>query len=56
MNISTARRYKCNISDWIAFVTSNILEMGIFDMTLLLEQTELHVLSFQYIQDSLQTV
>ena len=34
---STARRYKCNISDWIALVTGNILEMCSFNMALLLQ-------------------
>ena len=34
---STARRYKCNISDWIALVTGNILEMCSFNMALLLK-------------------
>ena len=54
MYTSTARRNKCNISDWIALVTGNLLEMCSFNMALLLNKTEL--LSFHYIQDSLQTV
>ena len=37
MYTSTARRYKCNISDWIALVTFNILEMCGFNMALLLK-------------------
>ena len=37
MYSSTARRYKCNISDWIALVTGNILEMSSFNMALLLK-------------------
>ena len=37
MFTSTARRYKCNISDWIALVTGNILEMCSFNMALLLK-------------------
>ena len=47
MFISTARRYKCNISDWIALVTGNILEICSFNMAL--NKTEL--LSFHYIQE-----
>ena len=35
--LSTAHRYKYNISDWIAFVTGNMLEMCSFDMALLLK-------------------
>ena len=33
----TARRYKCNISDCIALVTDNMLEMCSFNMPLLLK-------------------
>ena len=54
MYTSTACRYKCNISDWIALVTGNILEMCTFNMALLLNKIEL--LSFHYIQDSPKTV
>ena len=31
MYTSTARRYKCNISDWIVLVTGNIFEMCSFN-------------------------
>ena len=37
MYISTARRYKCNLSDWIGLVTGNILEMCSFNIALLLK-------------------
>ena len=37
MYTSTARRYKSNISEWIALVTGNILEMYSFNMALLLK-------------------
>ena len=37
MYTSTARRKKCNISDWIGLVTGNILEMCSFNMALLLK-------------------
>ena len=34
MYTSTARRYKCNISDWIALVTGNKLKMCSFNRAL----------------------
>ena len=37
MYTSTACRYKCNLSDWIALVTGNILEICSFNMALLLK-------------------
>ena len=37
MYTSTPRRYKCNIPDWIALVTGNILELCSFNMALLLK-------------------
>ena len=48
----TARIYKCNISDWIALVAGNILEICSFYMALLLKEN----VPFHYIQDSPQTV
>ena len=55
MYTSTAHRYKCNVSDWIALVTGNILEMCSFNMSLYTLEKKNELLSFHYIQDSPQT-
>ena len=55
MYTSTARIYKCNISDWIALVTGNILEMCSFNMAEILKK-KLELLFFHHIQDSPQKV
>ena len=52
MYTSTARRYKSNISEWIALVAGNILEMCSFNMALLLKLNRTTFLSLYTRQPS----